>query len=219
MGGTDLPIEGELGVGGAETVISRLRRLAADELVINDNDNPAALNIGTYFNQDAGSDTSIYFQTLDDGVASLVTIDNITTVGGNFVRFNLPQAVQDILNAIDVGTRFIFVVARPGTTTTPDPLQLSAAFESGTSSLVADLSLSSLVTPLQLSAAFEGGTSSLVANLTLSTLEPPLQLSVAFESRHVFPYREPNFRLSSFSASIVPLRSKVARLLLLQTFL
>ena len=48
-GGTDSPTDGELGLSPTNTVISRIRRHSATELNLNDNDNPAALSLGTYF--------------------------------------------------------------------------------------------------------------------------------------------------------------------------
>ena len=45
-GGTDTPLDGELGLGDDETVISRIRRFSATELNFNDNDSPATLDIG-----------------------------------------------------------------------------------------------------------------------------------------------------------------------------
>ena len=40
--GTDTPLDGELGLGAGNTVISRFRRVSATVLVLNDNDNPSA---------------------------------------------------------------------------------------------------------------------------------------------------------------------------------
>ena len=60
-GGTDTPLDGELGLAGTETVISLVKRFEATRLVLNDNDNPAALDIGSYFDVGgAGNDLTIY---------------------------------------------------------------------------------------------------------------------------------------------------------------
>ena len=51
-GGTDSPIDGELGLGFGETVISRIRHTTSgstERLTLNDNDNPAALGLDDYF--------------------------------------------------------------------------------------------------------------------------------------------------------------------------
>ena len=63
-GGTDSPLDGELGLGTTETVISRIRRHSATELNLNDNDSPSALDIGTYFAAGGdGNDLTLYLQT------------------------------------------------------------------------------------------------------------------------------------------------------------
>ena len=48
-GGSDSPLEGELGLSSTDTVISRIRRHSATELNLNDNDNPSALSLLGYF--------------------------------------------------------------------------------------------------------------------------------------------------------------------------
>ena len=72
-GGTDSPLEGELGLGDDETVISRFFRGSSTELALNDNDSPAALDIGPYFDSGgAGEDLTLYFQTAADGEVSFL---------------------------------------------------------------------------------------------------------------------------------------------------
>ena len=69
-GGTDTPLDGELGLGAGNTVISRFRRVSATVLVLNDNDNPSAFDIGAYFNTGGGgNDLTLYFQTLSGEVS------------------------------------------------------------------------------------------------------------------------------------------------------
>ena len=63
-GGTDTPLDGELGLGDDNTVISRFLRGTATELALNDNDNPASFNLGAYFTSGGdGEDLTLYFQT------------------------------------------------------------------------------------------------------------------------------------------------------------
>ena len=74
--GTDTPFDGELGLSATETVISRVRRISATELVLNDNDNPSALGLGVYFSAGGdGSDLTLYLQTADDGLVSFAVAD------------------------------------------------------------------------------------------------------------------------------------------------
>ena len=118
-GGTDTPLDGELGLGATDTVISRFRRLTAGELTLNDNDNPSALDIGSYFDAGgAGNDLTIYLQTLDAGEVSFAAASQFVLGGGGFARFTLPADAQTLLNGIASGDRFIFKAARPATVAT-----------------------------------------------------------------------------------------------------
>ena len=113
-GGTDTPLDGELGLGSTNTVISRFRRLVATELTLNDNDSPAALDLGTYFNAGGdGNDLTIYLQTLNDGEVSFSVASQFVLGGGNFARFTLPADAQTLLDNLATGDRWIFKVARP----------------------------------------------------------------------------------------------------------
>ena len=113
-GGTDTPLDGELGLGSTNTVISRFRRLVAAELTLNDNDSPAALDLGAYFNAGGdGNDLTIYLQTLNDGEVSFPVASQFVLGGGNFARFTLPADAQTLLNNIATGDRWIFKAARP----------------------------------------------------------------------------------------------------------
>ena len=111
-GGTDTPLEGELGLGDSETVISRISHVGGSALRLNDNDNPSALHIGDYFNAGGdGSDLTLYLQTVDDGLVSFP----ILLTGGNnagVVRISLPTAGVALLNNISTGDRWIFALAR-----------------------------------------------------------------------------------------------------------
>ena len=113
-GGTDAPLDGELGLGDSETVISRISHLSGGVLRLNDNDNPSALNIGDYFDTGGdGNDLILYLQTLDDGLVSFAIADNLT--GGRsagVVRLSLPSAGVALLNNIATGDRWIFALAR-----------------------------------------------------------------------------------------------------------
>ena len=113
-GGSDTPLDGELGLGSGNTEISRFRRLIESQITLNDNDSPAALDIGAYFQAGgAGNDLTIYLQTLNDGEVSFAVADQVsTTGGGGFVRFDLPADAQTLFNNIATGDRWIFKAAR-----------------------------------------------------------------------------------------------------------
>ena len=115
-GGSDSPLDGELGLSSTETVISRIRRLEATMFVINDNDNPNSLALNTYFGAGGdGNDLTLYLQTVSDGLVSFAVSDQLDTSGGNFARFILPADAQTLLDNIDTGDRWIFALARPAT--------------------------------------------------------------------------------------------------------
>ena len=118
-GGTDTPIDGELGLGADDTLISRFRRVIDAQLTLNDRDSPVALNIGAYFNTGGdGNDLTIYLQTLNDGEVSFAVADQVdATAGGNYVRFNLPADAQTLLDNLSTGDRWIFKAARPSVAT------------------------------------------------------------------------------------------------------
>ena len=111
-GGSDTPLDGELGLGDDNTVISRFLR-SVDEIALNDNDNPASFNLGAYFTSGGdGEDLTLYFQTMADGEISFSASAQFATGGGNFIRFTLPADAQDLLDNIATGDRFIFKAAR-----------------------------------------------------------------------------------------------------------
>ncbi len=118
-GGSDVPLAGELGLGGGETVISRIR-WDGSRLRLNDNDNLEALTLDDYFLAPGRRD---HVQTLAGGVASFPAADHTSAraAGGGFVNFsNLPADVVAVLDGISVGDRFIFAVAHEA------PAQLSS---------------------------------------------------------------------------------------------
>ena len=110
-GGTDTPLDGELGLGDDDTVISGIRRRTATILQLNDNNNPAALDIGAYFSAGgAGADLTIYLQTLA-GEVSFPATSSFSRV--DQVRFTLPADAQTLLDGLEDGDRWIFKAARP----------------------------------------------------------------------------------------------------------
>ena len=114
-GGTDTPLDGELGLGTSNTVISRLRWLSGSStLIINDNNSPQELDLGAYFGTGAGSGLSLYLQN-DTSVVSFVVSDYFDTSGSNFLRLFPPADFIAIADSIVTGDRFIFAFAQLST--------------------------------------------------------------------------------------------------------
>ena len=111
-GGSDVPLAGELGLGDGETVVSRIRTNASDDLRLNDNDNPEALILEDYF-LDAGR--WIFLRTLAHGQVGFPTADytSASQAGGGYANLSsLPADVRSLIADIGVGDRFIFAVGR-----------------------------------------------------------------------------------------------------------
>ena len=175
--------EGTLALDDLNKIINRIRIITnATELLLNGSGADGWTDgfvdaDGEYLN------ASFYIQTAAGTARAQFSVtepDELDAAGGGFIRFETSnQNDIDILDGITTGTRFIIALGRPAAITS---FQLAVEFESGTSSLTANLSLSALIEPLQLAVTFESGTSSLTANLSLSALIEPLQLAVTFES-------------------------------------
>ena len=106
-GGTDMPVDGELGLSNTESAISRVRWImAADRLIFNDDDNPNIFDIGAYFSSGGdGNDLTIYLVTAD-GAASFGCGGSFLETGGNhFFRWNLDPTIDFValLNGIAIG--------------------------------------------------------------------------------------------------------------------
>ena len=93
-GGSSVPLDGELGLGPDNTVISLMRRQSASQLRLNDRDNPESFNIRAYFDGD-GNDLTVHLQTLADGVVTFAVAGAVAGGNATVVRFNLPTAAQN----------------------------------------------------------------------------------------------------------------------------
>ena len=125
-GGTDSPLDGELGLSSTQTVISRLRRFSDTVLAVNDNDNPSALDLSVYFGAGGdGNDLTLYMQTAADGLVSFAVSGQLANSGTQFQQFTLPAAAQTLLDNLDTGDRWIFALARTASVT-PTDVVLSA---------------------------------------------------------------------------------------------
>ena len=113
-GGTDTPLDGELGLGDDESLISGFRRRTTTVLQLNDNDNPVTFDISDYFGTGGdGNDLTIYLQTIDDGEVSWPVAGNVSTPNAGQVRFTIPTDAQTLLDNLADGDRWIFKAARP----------------------------------------------------------------------------------------------------------
>ena len=120
-GGSDTPIEGELGVGPGETLISRMRRASTANLTLNDNNQPVGLAFDSFFGTGgAGADLTLYLQTTSDGLVSFTVAGAFLSAGGNWLNVTLPTAARTLLNNLATGDRFIFALARAAATTAVD---------------------------------------------------------------------------------------------------
>ena len=132
IGGSDIPLDGELGLGVGETVLSRIRRTLSsgiNRLSIVHRSNPVFLHIGDYFSSGGeGNDLTITIQTVA-GAVRFTVADSLLTSGGNFVHFELSTDAQAIVDAITIGDRFIVAFTRPEPGT---PARLGAESIAGT---------------------------------------------------------------------------------------
>ena len=113
-GGTDEPLDGELGLGADENIISGFRRRTTTLLQLTDHDNPVTFDLGAYFNTGGdGNDLTVYLQTTNDGEVSFPVAGNVPFLRANQVRFTLPAAAQTLLDNLADGDRWIFKTARP----------------------------------------------------------------------------------------------------------
>ena len=126
-GGTQSPIEGELGFAVGETLISRLN-WNSPTLRFNDNNNPVDTDIGAYYGPGGdGNGQTIYLVTGDADSQTEASFDVATYVpasrGGGWVNWGfgvtpLPTAVTDLLAGLSAGDRLIIAAAEPETTAT-----------------------------------------------------------------------------------------------------
>ena len=110
--GSDTVDDGELGLGGTETLISRIRQTNSTTILINDNDIPTAIVLEDHLGiTEDNTDTSawtLYIQTRDGVVSS----NSLSSTGGGYANFRFDSADSTILNSIITGTEFIIALAR-----------------------------------------------------------------------------------------------------------
>lgn len=106
-------LDGEIGLGATEAIITRIRRRNGNMLAFNDN---GPLSLADYFGAGGdGADLTLYIQTVD-GVASL-PVSTTGSAGSNFVQFGpLGTDLDTIVDDIDDGQSFIVAFARAAVT-------------------------------------------------------------------------------------------------------
>ena len=114
-GGTDTPLEGELGLGPDNSIIGRLRRQLNDAvatLTLNDDDNPLSFSIGDYFaDGGAGRGLTMTLQT-SAGSADMDAVTYYRRGGGSFAHWTLSTEFQALLDPLVTGDRFIIAFWR-----------------------------------------------------------------------------------------------------------
>ena len=122
------PVEGELGIGPDETVISRIFNQNQNEnLTLNDRDSPDSLDLGAYFdtgNAGAGRDLTLWVQR--PGSARVGMSVTFVNGGGNYVNLECSTAFKAELNLITVGSR-LFGGTRPESTGADHAVDAGAA--------------------------------------------------------------------------------------------
>ena len=112
-GGFDTPVDGEMGLGVSETLVSRIIR-SGTYIQLNDNDNPSALGLDDYFHiASVGGDLTLYVQTELDGEESVVVAGNSFDLSSQRIRITTGTELGSLLDNFSIGDRFIFKFARP----------------------------------------------------------------------------------------------------------
>ena len=174
-GGTDAPIQGELGVGPSNNRITKIIYRSDTRVLLNQND--ANFMFGDYLYGD-GSDLTYSFQTAADGVVHRTIFDSIplspttTQTGDSYVNFSTDSAMQNLVSNIAVGDRFIFAMWRR------IPLYAAAVFPGVEGSFTVAVSKTTAITHTA-EVAFPGIGGSLSASVTKIAVKL-LPVKVAF---------------------------------------
>ena len=104
-------VDGELGLGSGDSALvsvgsdesGSVLRLSAE----------VSLGFRRYFGSSGdGADLSVWVQTAD-GVASFTVLDNVSSIGWNYMHLNVPRPAAGLLGGISEGERFILGFAGP----------------------------------------------------------------------------------------------------------
>ena len=165
-GGTDTPIDGELGVGPDNTVLSRIRWETLNNFfVFNDSNNPEVLDLGAYFSSGDGNELTIYFTDLS-GTYSFPVSVHLGSWTASTLRFTiLPNNLINVLNDISIGDRFILSGARSFGTSRPIAVSLTRT--GGTRGLT-----KTVVSPIAVAMTRTGGTVTAAVTKTVPSANP-----------------------------------------------
>ena len=123
-GGVGTLIDGAVTMGTPPTVadITRLRYRASNTRINFLVD--TGLNLQTYFGAGGdGADLDLTVQTVDGGHTWRPVIEGNTTIGGN-INFNAPSEARTLIEAINMGDRFIIAFTRTGGVPPPPAAEL-----------------------------------------------------------------------------------------------
>ena len=172
-GGTDVPLDGEVGLGAGDDAITAIRLRANPQIRIQDS---TALNIGAYF--DAGGDGHDLRLTIQ-ALAGAVAVDMATAfVSGTSTRVDIDigGGGWNLLNNLAVGDRFILAFDRPlpaplaATLTAPTPtVSAAVTVSSGTTAPLAATLTAPTPTVSAAVTVSSGTTAPVAATLTAST--------------------------------------------------
>ena len=109
-------LDGEIGIGATDSIITRIRRRSGAVLIINDN---GPLSLADYFGAGGdGADLTLYIQTAA-GVGSF-PVSSADAAGSGFIRLRpLGADLDAIVDAIADGQSFIVAFARTAVTAIP----------------------------------------------------------------------------------------------------
>ena len=157
-GGSDAPIDGELGLGPDETLITRVRLVTAG-FVLNDDDVPAALSLMDYFGTGDAAQATIYFQS-PGGIESVSVAGNIDGSSPGFVRLIIPAAFRTLVADVPIGGLFILGI------TSLIPFALSGTITGALSgAAVGTLAIVPVADPLDLTGSVDGSLSGSVTGV------------------------------------------------------
>ena len=165
-------LEGNVLLGVDDDPITRIRYQSdTNRLAFNDS---GTIDLGAFFGAGGvGRDLTLHVQTTQDNAqeAAVATVESGSAVGA--ARFNMPQAVVDLLDSISVGDRFIIGAYRQA----PEPLAASATITAANPSITANATLAAPLPTLAASATITAANPSITANATLGAGLPILAAS------------------------------------------
>ena len=165
-------LEGNVLLGVDNNPITRIRYQSANSRIIfNDS---STIDLATFFGSGgAGRDLTLHFQTTQDNAQEVTVATAESGSAAAAARFNLPQAIVDLLDGIVAGDRFIIGAYRQA----PQPLAASATITAANPSITVNATLAAPLPTLAASATITAANPSITANATLGAGLPTLAAS------------------------------------------